>query len=103
MYIVHWNILPQICEENKEKIDNTIFQKFSNIGLKCSAEEFKNFKTNIDCSECFTGKSNAVEEWKKFENIFEDLELLIHQHQKFQHRYEQALTPYHFIAYMIAL
>lgn len=107
MYIAHWNILLQICEENKEKIDNTIFQKVSNIGLKRSAEEYLKILKPISIAlDTLQGKgatlSNAVEEWKKLENIFEeDLQLSIQQHQKFQRRYEQALTPYHFIAYMM--
>ena len=42
--------------------------------------------------------SNAVKQWKNLEYIFEeDQNLSIQQLQKFQRRYEQALTPYHLI------
>lgn len=108
MYVSQWNILLKVCEENKEKIDNTIYQKVSNIGIKRSAEEYFNILKPISIAlDTLQGKgaslSDAVEQWKKLEYIFEeeDLQLSVQQFKTFQRRYEQALTPYHFIAYMV--
>lgn len=46
--------------------------------------------------------SDAVEVWKELERIFEEeLELSLSQLHIFKKRYEQALTPYHFVAYIL--
>lgn len=46
--------------------------------------------------------SDAVEVWKELDRIFlEELELPLTQIQIFQNRYKQALTPYHFVAYIL--
>lgn len=107
MYVTQWDIILKICEENKKDIDATIYQKVSNIGLKHAAQEYLSILKPISVALDILQRKNAtisdaVEQWKHLQYIFEDVvELSLQKTQEFQCRYKQALTPYHFIAYML--
>ena len=107
MYVTQWDILLKICEENKNQIDTTIYQKVSNIGLKHTAQEYLSILKPISVALDILQRKNAtisdaVEQWKHLQIIFEDVvEVPLEKIQKIQDRYKQALTPYHFIAYML--
>lgn len=107
IFTQEWQKLLQICEENKDQIDSLIFQKVSNIKLKRSAEDFlkiiKPISVTLDKlqrTDAFL--ADAVEAWKELEAVFDDtITLNIKQMAAFQKRYAQALTPYHFLAYLL--
>ena len=77
-----------------------------NSGLKHAAQEYLNILKPISVALDTLQRKNAtisdaVEQWKHLQYIFEDIvELSLQKSQQFQCRYKQALTPYHFIAYM---
>lgn len=107
IYVSEWDKLLKICDENKKEIDSVVFQKVSNIGLKRSAEDFLNILKPISVALDSVQKTNAslsdtVEIWKRLELTFEEeLDLSLQQMKVFKNRYTQALTPYHFIAYLL--
>lgn len=106
-YTSQWDLLLKICEENKKEIDSTIYNKVSNIGIKRSADLYlsilKPIAITLDrLQRKDASLSDAVEEWKKLQDILKnDLELPPEKLKIFQNRYEQALTPYHFISYLM--
>lgn len=107
MYVTQWDLILKICEGSKKEIDATIYQKVSNIGLKHAAQEYlsilKPIAVALDTLQRKNATiSDAVEQWKHLAFVFQDeLELSLAQLKKFQCRYKQALTQYHFIAYML--
>lgn len=108
VYVNEWTKLLQICEEHKEEIDQVIFQKVSNIQIKRMAEDFlkllKPISVTLDkLQQKDAFLSQAVFEWKKLEAVFDSLEddTNIEQIRMFQKRYHQALTPFHFLAYLL--
>lgn len=108
VYVNEWPKLLQICEEHKDDIDATIFQKVSNIQIKRLAEQFlkllKPISVTLDrIQQKGACLSLAVEEWKKLGAVFDSLEEDVNlQHlQIFNKRYNQALTPFHFLAYLL--
>lgn len=110
MYVTQWEIILKICEENKKEIDSTIYEKVSNIGIKHAAQEYLRILKPISVALDILQRKNAtitdaVEQWKHLQYIFEesvDVELPLQKAAEFHKRYTQALTPYHFIAYMLS-
>lgn len=45
--------------------------------------------------------SDVVQEFKNLESAFEESDFTLSQIQKFRHRYEQCITPYHLLAYLL--
>lgn len=107
MYVTQWDIILKICEENKNEIDSTIYRKVSNIAIKHAAQDYLNILKPISVALDTVQRKNAtiadtVEQWKHLQYIFdESVELPLQKTQQFNNRYKQALTPYHFIAYML--
>ncbi|ERL92886.1 hypothetical protein D910_10191 [Dendroctonus ponderosae] len=106
-YATQWDIL-KICEDNSKDIDSAILKKVSNIGLKHGEQEYLSLLKPIAVALDILQKKNAtisyaVEQWKLLQDKFEESQnLSLEKLQKFQHRYKQALTPYHFIVYMFS-
>ena len=102
-YIKHWPILLTICEQNRDKIDNSIANIVSNLGVKRSAEElFERLKPiavaldRIQQDRCTI--AHGVEIWKKLEVDLAPVLVGRDTKQKFKKRYQQALSSHHFLA-----
>lgn len=104
-YVKNWPILVQICEQNRDGIDNRIQNIVTNIGVKRNLEDMLNQLKPIanaldkvqknDCSI-----SDCVHIWKTLGKELEELhnrELM----KNYKSRYIMALTPAHFLAYML--
>lgn len=108
IYVNEWPKLLLICEEHKEEIDPVIFKKVSDIYIKRMAEDFLQLLKPISIAlDAIQQKgaflSRAVQTWKKLIAIFDSFEeeRSLHQYQLFKKRYVQALTPFHFLAYIL--
>lgn len=106
VYVCEWDKLLKICDENKKLIDSVVYNKVYNIELKRSAEEFLKLLKPISIAldkmqKMNTSLSVAVEIWKELESVFDEEDFTLQQVNIFKKRYKQALTNYHFIAYML--
>lgn len=106
VYISEWQKLLKICEENRNSIDTAIQRKIENIVLKRSVEDFLSLLKPISITLDSLQKNNAslsdaVKAWKGLEAKFEETEISIRQLAMFKKRYEQAMTPSHFLAYLL--
>lgn len=103
-YITQWPKLMAICEQNRNNIDKDIANIVTNIGVKRSAEELlKRLKPiavaldSIQKDSCTI--ADGVEIWK---TLKADLALENRDaKKKFQKRYDQALSPSHFLANIV--
>ena len=110
IYVNEWPKLLLICEEHKDQIDPVIFKKVSDICIKRMAEDFLQLLKPISIAlDAMQQKgaflSQAVYIWKKLLAIFDSFEFeeerSLRQYQLFKNRYVQALTPFHFLAYIL--
>jgi Protein of unknown function (DUF 659)/hAT family C-terminal dimerisation region len=103
-YISQWPKLMAVCEQNRDEIDKDISNIVTNIGVKRSAEELlqrlKPIAVALDSVQRDSCNiAEAVEIWKKLKS---DLPLESRDSKKkFQKRFDQALSPYHFLANII--
>lgn len=101
-YIENWPIMLKICEENRDVIDKTVQQEVSNLLLKRNVEEMLMLLKPISDALDKVQKSNctlseSVLAWKEL------LEKVTDQtyKKKIIKRYHMAMTPPHFLAYML--
>lgn len=105
-YLKNWSSLVSICEENRNEIDGIVYNKVTNFGIKRNAEDLlKRLKPiaialdkmqQKDCSI-----STAVHIWKVLEKDFTEEKLDKTCMKNFFTRYNQALGPPHFLAYLL--
>jgi transcription termination factor NusB len=106
VYVSEWQKLLKICEENRNEIDTIVSEKVSNIQIKRLAEDFlailKPISIALDRVKKNAFLSDAVEVWKELESTFDkDDNISIIQIRIFKKRYNQAMTPYHYLAYLL--
>jgi hypothetical protein len=106
IYLKEWPKLVKICEENKDKIDSIIYGKIMNMVIKQAAEEYlkilKPVAVALDkLQKNLTFISDAVEIWKELEDKLTEAEVNLSKMQLFEKRYERAMTPAHFLAFII--
>lgn len=106
VFIESWPKLLKISEEHKNDIDAIVREFFLNIHLKRSAEDYlailKPISVAIDrLQRTDATLSDVVQEFKNLESAFEETNFTLSQIQKFRHRYEQCITPYHLLAYLL--
>nr|XP_042907854.1 uncharacterized protein LOC122271260 [Parasteatoda tepidariorum] len=105
-YLRNWSIIVKVCDENRKDIDDNVYKKVTNFGIKRSAEELlrrlKPISTALDKmqqKDCTISK--AVDIWKKLEKDLKDENLDKACLAKFSNRYSQALGPPHFLANLL--
>lgn len=105
-YLKNWAMIMKICEEHRKSIDNDIYNLVCNISLKRNTEDLLNCLKPISEAIDMLQKDNCniarcVLIWKqlllKLEEIIDASRL-----KKVNERYEQAITPYHIIAFMLS-
>lgn len=106
VFIESWPKLLKISEDHRNEIDAVVREKISNIYLKRSAEDYlailKPISVAIDrLQRTDATLSDVVQEFKILESAFEETDFTLSQIQKFKHRYEQCITPYHLLAYLL--
>lgn len=106
VFIESWPKLLKISEDYKKEIDAVVREKISNIYLKRSAEDYlamlKPISVAIDrLQRTDATLSDVVQEFKNLESKFEETDFTLSHLQKFRHRYEQCITPYHLLAYLL--
>lgn len=105
-YIKGWPILLQICEQHRGKIDKDIKNLVSDFNLKRNAEDMlQQLKPIADALDAVQ-KDNcsisiAVKIWKELKKKLEHIKVSKEIMNKFELRYNMALTPAHFLAYML--
>lgn len=104
-YVRNWPILMQIADENKEEISIDIRNLIQNVNIKRNAEDLvarlepiSKALDKIQSDKC--GISESVLIWKELINNLED-HLNIAQMKIVMTRYQQAMTPAHFLAFMV--
>lgn len=105
-YIKGWSVLFKICEDHRDKIDDNVQSKVANVMLKRNVEDMiailKPISVTLDKvqrNECPI--AHAVYLWKQLKKEFWDATQDETIRQKFINRYNMALTPTHFLAYII--
>lgn len=105
-YLDNWSIILKVCEENRDSIDTNVASKVQNIGIKRQAEDYLRLLKPISIAldivqsdSCFL--SDAVSVWKKLEKDFEEGGVSLSIMKKFHERCKQALTPAHYLAYIL--
>lgn len=95
----------QIADENKEEISIDIRNLIQNVNIKRNAEDLvarlepiSKALDKIQSDKC--GISESVLIWKELINNLED-HLNIAQMKIVMNRYQQAITPVHFLAFMV--
>eukprot|EP00102_Acyrthosiphon_pisum_P018457 XP_008190223.1 PREDICTED: uncharacterized protein LOC100569569 isoform X2 [Acyrthosiphon pisum] len=104
-YIDNWHIIYQVCSENRSAIENKILKLVHDVELKNNTETYliklKNISTALDITQknsCTIGES--VEVWLRLKTFFES-ECDDNEIQKFQNRFNMAMTPAHFLANLL--
>lgn len=105
-YIKNWSVLLKICEEHREKIDNIVYNKVVNIGLKRNAENLlkrlEPIAVALDCIQKNTCTiAEAVHIWKTLEIKLKDVDNNKSNLTAFNQRYQQAMGAFHFLAYQV--
>lgn len=106
VFLSEWQKLLKVCEENRDVIDSVIRTKVENMVIKRSVEDFllilKPISVALDTLQRNNANlSTAVTAWKKLEAKFDDADINVSQMSKFQKRYQQAMTPSHFLAFLL--
>lgn len=106
VYLKSWPTLLKICEENRNVIDKNIQKLVSNLNLKRNAEDMlEQLKPiaialdNIQSNNCSI--ADAVYVWKDLKKILKEKKVNNEVQQNLDSRYKMALTPAHFLAYML--
>lgn len=101
-YLQNWPILLQICEEHRNDIQESIYNKVQNIQMKRCAEHYlsllKPIAVALDVVQRDTCSiSEAVNVWK---NLEEDIQNAGHSNvaDKVKNRMKQACTPAHLLS-----
>ena len=103
-YIDNWPILVNVVESHCEEIDPDIREKVLDINLKRQAVDYlskmKPLAVALDrlqADNCHL--ADAVVIWKELADTFEDMP--VEDFMKFESRMSIALTPAHFLAYLL--
>ena len=105
-YVDNWAILVKVVESHPEEIDSEIREKILDITLKRQATEYlskmKPIAVALDrlqADKCHL--SDAVVIWKELAESFDDIEMSLSDSKKLVSRMKIALTPAHFLAYLL--
>ncbi|CAH2273706.1 Hairy enhancer-of-split related with YRPW motif 2 [Pelobates cultripes] len=106
-YIKNWPILMTVCEQNRDKIDDTVTAKILNIGLKRNVEHMLSILkpisealNKIQKNSCFI--ADAVEVWKELsEHLKTELHMDRIKLQALKKRMGQVLSPANFLANIV--
>lgn len=105
-YLKNWPILVSVCEENRCNIDSIVYNKVTNFGIKRNAEDLlKRLKPisialdKMQQKDCTI--STAVDIWKNLQEELTEVNLDKTCLKSFSTRYNQALGPPHFLAYLL--
>lgn len=105
-YLKNWSTLVSVCEENRSDIDSIVYNKVTNFGIKRNAEDLlKRLKPisialdKMQQKDCTI--STAVNIWKKLREDLTEENLDKTCFKSFLTRYNQALGPPHFLAYLL--
>lgn len=106
VYLSEWPKILKICEDNRNKIDNEIYEKVTNMVIKRSAEDLLKIYKPIAIALDTLQKSNAslsdaVEVFKQLEATFEQEDANIIQLSLLKRRYKMAITPAHFLTFLL--
>lgn len=106
VFVSEWQKLLKICEENRNVIDPVIRAKAENMFVKRSVEDYliilKPISVTLDTLQRNNANlSTAVTACKKLEAKFKETDLNSSQMSKFRKRYKQAMTPTHFLAFLL--
>lgn len=111
-YIKNWPILMQIVDENRDAIDESIRSKVMNLSIKRNVEDLllrlKPISIALDqIQKDSCSIAEAVDIWKKLETDLKKNKVLDNCkksviNKSFKNRYDQALTPVHFLAYLLS-
>lgn len=106
VFVSEWQKLLKICEENRDVIDSVIRAKVENMVVKRSVEDYliilKPISVTLDTLQRNNANlSTAVTAWKKLGAKFKETDLNSSQMSKFRKRYKQAMTPSHFLAFLL--
>lgn len=102
-YLENWHILFKLCDENRTAVDKTIFLKVNDVNIKHNASiyliKLKKISISLDQVQkdnCTIGE--ACDIWLTLKEFFEteayDMEIL----EALNHRFDMAITEYHYIA-----
>lgn len=104
-YIKGWPVMLKICEENRDTIDTAVKNHVSDLNLKRNIEDMivvlKPISVALDkIQRDLCSLSEALLTWKELGN---DLKPKTDQKclKKFMSRYNMAMTPAHFLAYLL--
>ncbi|XP_055845077.1 uncharacterized protein LOC129911335 [Episyrphus balteatus] len=105
-YLSEWQTILKVCEENRNIIASAIYQKVTNMMLKRSIEDllkiYKPIAVALDSLQRTNASlSDAVEVFKQLELTFEEQDANLNQISALKKRYKMALTPAHFLSYML--
>lgn len=104
-YLKGWPTLLQICEEHRDTIDKTVQTQVSNFVLKRNVEDMvmRLKPISIALDEVQRNNCTISESVRVWKNLQIEIETKKDRHvtQKFKNRYNMALTPAHFLAYML--
>lgn len=108
-YIKNWPILVQIVDENRDALDDSIKAKIMNMGIKKNAEDLllrlKPISIALDrIQKDSCSIAEAVDIWKQLETDLKENNILDNckVNKCFKNRYDQALKPVHFLAYLLS-
>lgn len=105
-YLKNWPKLMEVVDKYHE-IDDNIRIKVQNIGIKRTAESLldklkpiANALDKTQSDKCFL--SDCVLVWKKLLQQYDETDVLnLAEHQMVMKRYQQVMTPAHFLAYLL--
>lgn len=106
-YLDNWSVLLRVCEEHRDSIDRVVAEKVENIGIKRSAEDYLSRMKPIACSLDKVQRntstiSDAVSHWRQLEQDMSNCpECPPNVMKSVKERMQQALTPAHYLAYLI--
>mgnify|MGYP000117808826 CR=1 FL=1 len=101
-YISNWAHILKTCEENREVIDKVVQQQVSNLSLKRNVEDLISLLKPISSALDKVQRNNctiseSVSVWKELMKNFNDQT----SRKKVEKRYNMAITPVHFLAYIL--
>ncbi|KAJ8874488.1 hypothetical protein PR048_025348 [Dryococelus australis] len=105
-YIKYWLVLTKICEENRTAINENIYRKAMNMGIKRNADHMLRHLKPVAIALDTVQKdsctiSTAVDMWKRLRQSLEDENLDEDSMKKFDSHYHQALGEAHFLVYLM--
>ena len=103
-YIDNWSILVSVVKSHKSDMDTTVCEMVLDINIKRKAEDYlsrtKPISVALDKLQSDTCHiSDAVKIWKDLQQDFEGMPLSVSK--PFQSRIKIALTPAHYLAYIL--